>query len=341
MSPPPTQAETFNIERSPRPILAREAESTYWMSRYVERVENIARMLLVSVETLVEMRDLAPSILDHQWESVLRVMHVDAPAPIAGQSIARRISYHMTFEESNPNSLMSCLTRARENARGIREGISSEMWEHLNTLYWAIRADEATARFHDTPAQFFQQVVTGAMNFQGLTDQTLPHDQRWHFARLGRHFERVAFTCRTMLEKFDILSALQDAAATGPDSPFRNIQGVGLLRCCNSQEAYRRAYPGELHPRMIAGFLMLDSKFPRSVRHCVRSASDAASAIRSEARPKSVDAAERTLGKLQARLDYADPTDILEGIGLTTELGYIQQQVARAALAVQKSYFLH
>ena len=111
----------------------------------------------------------------------------------------------MTFDVENPNSLISCVTRARENARGIRENISAEMWENLNTLYWSLRSEDAPARFEDSPDDFYRQVMTGSMLFQGLTDQTLAHDQRWLFTQIGKYLERIDVTCRVIETKFNIL----------------------------------------------------------------------------------------------------------------------------------------
>lgn len=329
----PTPA--FDMERTPRPILSRDADSAYWMARYVERAENLARLLLVSVETFVDLKDLDTTLLDRQWQSICRVMHVDTPARGPAESLSHAIPHYMTFRDDVPGSLVASLTRARENARGIREGISSDMWEHLNALYWSIRADDAPARFTDTPAQFLHSLLTRCMTFHGLTDQTLPHDQRWHFTQLGRYFERITFTCRVMSETIESLAPLP------PDAPLRNVRRITTLRACNSLEAYRRAYPGELSPTTVAGFLLLDPTFPRCVRHCVAAARHSAAAIRAEARPRTTDPAERLLGRLQAYLDYADPSDVLPLTDLPSTLSHVTHQIGQAALEVQNSYFLH
>jgi len=170
------------------------------------------------------------------------------------------------------------------------------------------------------------------MNFQGLSDQTLPHDQRWHFAQLGRYFERITFTCRVLAE---------ESKAPGPaDASLRNLHWATVLRCCNSQEAQRRAHPGELDPAAVAAFLLLDAAFPRSIRHCTYMAKDSISAISSEVRPRAMDPAERILGRLQAHLEFADAAEFLAA-GLVSQLDHVVQQTALAARAVQEAYFLH
>jgi uncharacterized alpha-E superfamily protein len=334
---PSTVAPDSASARAQRPVLAREADSTYWMSRYVERTENVARLLLASLECMIDVRDVAPALLEKQWRSVLRIMNVDEPAPAAPSAgtFADRVASHMTFGEDNPSSLVACLTRARENARGNREGISSDMWEHLNRHYWSIRSQDARALFLESPHELFKECISGAMTFQGLTDQTLPHDQRWHFAQLGKYFERITFTCRVLQDESGMLRA---GAA---DAPFRNLHWATVLRSCNSHEAHRRANPGEMQPVTIAVFLLLDASFPRSVRHCVRMAKESISAISAEVRPRAVEPAERILGRLQAQLEYADADEFLAADDLAARFDDLIRQTALAALAVQKAYFLH
>ncbi len=124
----------------------------YWMGRYVERAEHVARLLLVNSNLLVDVGDLAPALQARQWQSLLTIMR--APELPDGPDIAQRVRQHMTFDPDNPNSLLTCLTRARENARGIRENISAEMWENLNTLYWSLRSDDAPRDSRNRPMIF-------------------------------------------------------------------------------------------------------------------------------------------------------------------------------------------
>jgi uncharacterized alpha-E superfamily protein len=309
------------------------------MSRYVERAEHVARLLLVNSETLIDVGDIDHALLNRHWLSVLQIMHLDSQPPAGDKPFPQRVAAYMTFDETNPNSLIKCLTRARENARGIREVISSEMWEHVNTLYWSIRADDAAPSFEESPGQLYQRVITGSMLFQGLTDQTLAHDQRWFFAQLGKYFERIGVTCRVLRTKYEILHNTETAHV---DTPLNNIHWSAVLRSCGSIETYLRTYLAELDPEHVAQFLVLDDEFPRSVRSCVRQALLAISAIRAIVRPKSVDPTERILGRLDAQLEYADPSELMSADGgLTRYLTGILDAIAEASLAVQRSFFLH
>src|SRR5688572_4583172 len=143
----------FPTHQAARPMLARDADSMYWMSRYVERAEHVARLLLVNTNLLMDVGELAPSLQQRQWQSVLTIFRTDPTIIEKGEGapLGPRVCQYMAFDPSNPNSLLTCVTRARENARAIRENISAEMWEALNTLYWSLKSEEAKARFEDSP----------------------------------------------------------------------------------------------------------------------------------------------------------------------------------------------
>ncbi|MGD1275647.1 MAG: alpha-E domain-containing protein [Tepidisphaeraceae bacterium] len=322
------------LPSSARPMLARDADAMYWMARYVERAEHVARLLLVNANVLIDMGDLAPAMVARQWQSILTILRL-AELPEANGDISIRVAQHLTIDADNPNSIVNCITRARENARGIRENISAEMWEHLNALYWSLRAEDAPARFEESPDSVWRSVMTGSMLFQGLTDQTLAHDQRWLFAQLGKYLERIDVTCRIIQTKFDILKASEQML----ENTLRNIHWMAVLRSCCAIEAYRRNHVGDMDPFRVAGFLILEPDFPRSVRFSVRSALASITAIRSGTRGGVIDPAERILGRLDAQLEYAEIGEIVaEGLG--NYLQRIQSAGHDAALAVQQSYFL-
>jgi uncharacterized alpha-E superfamily protein len=320
-----------------RPMLARDADAMFWMARYVERAEHVARLLLVNSSLLIDVGDLAEELLVRQWQSILTIVRVPEFENIeADWTISTRVKQHLTLDSENPNSITTCLTRARENARSIRENISSEMWENLNTLYWSFRSDDAQARYDESPDDLFRSVMTGSMLFQGLTDQTLAHDQRWLFAQLAKHLERIDVTCRVIETKFNILSGSDHVL----ESTIRNIHWMAVLRSCCSIEAYRRNYLGDMDPMRVAGFLILERNFPRSIRFSVSAALAAISAIRAGINPNGIDPAERILGRLDAQLEYAEMSEILSE-GVPNYLQRIQASINDAVLAIQKTYFLH
>jgi uncharacterized alpha-E superfamily protein len=331
-----TDVSSVQLHRPPRPMLARDADSMYWMSRYVERAEHVARLLLVNANLLIDVGDLAPKMQNRLWQNILGILRLTELEESDGDApLGIRLQQHLTFNLDNPNSLLTCLTRARENARGIRETISAEMWEAINTFYWSIRADEAVKWFEESPDSFYRSVMTNSMLFQGLTDQTLAHDQPWHFAQLAKHFERADVTCRVLESRHRILSS--DGVAV--ESTIRNINWMAVLRSCCAIEAYRKRHLGDMDPLKVSSFLLLEQHFPRSVRFSIHAAYEAIRQIRSGIDPNVVDA-ERILGRLDAQLEYAELDEILAD-GLPNYLQKIQGAIFDAALAVQKAYFLH
>jgi len=173
------------------------------------------------------------------------------------------------------------------------------------------------------------------MLFQGLADQTLAREQGWQFTQLAKFLERADVTCRVIETKFSILML--------PDNPLagalRNIHLMAVLRSCCSIEFYRRQHVGDLDPIKVASFLILEPSFPRSVRFAVKKALDAMCAIRSEVNPLAIDPAERVLGRLNADLEYAEAGEIMAE-GLPNYLSRIQNDLAEAAIAMQKNYFM-
>jgi uncharacterized alpha-E superfamily protein len=315
-------------------MLARDADSVYWMSRYVERSEHVARILLISGNLLTDVGHLDEELVDQQWQSILTILQV--PGEVPGEGPMRgRVAQFMTFDEDNPSSLITCISRARENARGVRETISQEMWECLNMLYWSLRSDDARGRFEESPDDFLRSVMTGSFLFQGLTDQTLTHDQRWMFTQLGKFLERTAVTARVIATKYDILGAAEPL-----ETPIRNIHWMAVLRTCASIESYRRQHIGDMDPLRVASFLILEANFPRSIRFCVSHAHEMIGRIRGETNPRSIEAAERILGQLKTQLEYAQVEEIIAA-GIPAYLQKIQDAVAEAARAVQSAYFLH
>lgn len=328
----------FAQHRARRPLLARDADSMYWMSRYVERAEHVARLLLVNSNLLVDVGDLTPDLQERQWHSIPTIMRSSlAPVTPLNNGDGIPVPRYMMFDRENPNSLLTCVSRARENARGIRENISAEMWECVNTLYWSVRGEDAPSRFEESPDDFYRHMMNGSMLFQGLTDQTLDHDQRWLFTQLGKYLERIDVSCGIIETKYGILKSAEQKLE---GAALKNIHWMAVLRSCCSLEAYRRQHLGDMDPLRVASFLILESSYPRSIRYAVAMAHRAIAEVRSEVNPLAIDPAERILGRLDAQLEYAEMNEILTD-GLPAYLQKIRTQIAETAMAVQKSYFLH
>jgi len=338
------------VQQNPisRPMLSRVAEAMYWMSRYVERAEHIARIVLMNSNMLIDLGELAPEMQEKQWLGVLRILRLEQRPEVQEALLAGKVaqesrcllSYNfagfMAIESSK--SIIACVTKARENARSIRENISAEMWETLNTLYWNLTGDDVKFRFQEYPQEMFHSVIMGSMLFQGVADQTLSHAQSWQFTQLAKYLERADMISRIIDTNFDILQKAESYAAL--ETPLRNIQWMGVLRSCCSIEAYQRKHLGDLDPQRVAAFLLLDSESPRNVRYSVNAARSAIAGIAASVHPQQVDAAERILGRLNAHLEYAELKEI-SGSSLSGFLKEIQTNLADASIAIENAYFLH
>ena len=331
--------KTSNMGRA---LLARVADSSYWMGRYIERAEQIARMLLVSTDILTGTsgvddkfaRQVAADVLHlTQCEYMLNELAAEGTSP---EKTVMAITRYMAMDRQNPGSLINCLTKARENARGIREQISNEMWEHINTLYWMMQSPETAVRIEEAPQEILRQIMTGSLLFQGLTDQTMEHGQAWLFMGLARHLERVDITCRVLADKCVTLARVDTAL----EESLRVIHWMAVLRTCCCLEAYRRANLGEVEPKRVPAFIIFEAAIPRSIHFCVRAALEAVEQIRTMILADTGREAQRILGRLYAELQYSQalphPQDDL--------LNFIEELragAALAAMAVQEQWLMH
>src|SRR6476620_4984610 len=214
-------------------MLSRVADSIYWMSRYVERAENVARFISVNLNLSLDM----PGEAGQQWWPLVVITGDDAEYQARIETTTKEsVVQFLTFDYGNPNSIVSCLRAARENARGVREIISAEMWEHINKFYLSIRDGGTLEDVLDNPYAFFERVSVSGQQFLGVTDATMTHGEAWHFCQLGRMLERADKTSRLLDVKYFIL--LPKVADVG--TPFDDIQWLALLRSASALEMYRQ-----------------------------------------------------------------------------------------------------
>jgi len=286
-------------------MLSRVAENILWMSRYVERAENTARILDVNFRLLLDVGDGGD--LAAAWEPLVslvpqtRVLFDSLYADLTPETVCR----FMTFERENPDSIVNAVAAARENARSIRESISSEMWETLNGLYLQVTGPGAEAAWSANPHTFYRQVQYGSQQFQGTTDATMLHDEGWHFLQVGKFLERADSATRILDSKYRLLLGQTDR-------PVDTVQWIAVLRSCSAYEGFRRRQEvAHIAPRDVAHFLLLDPFFPRSVLFCINEAWTALRGIGTGQSQHDARPVERSLGLLQAQLRYADIDDVL------------------------------
>src|ERR1700722_20376973 len=279
-------------------MLARNAEALYWIGRYVERADDTARILDVTVHQLLEDSSVDP---DHTSRVLLHVLDIEAPDT---QLDVWSLTDLVAFSHNPPgdgSSIVDAISAARENARSAREVTSTETWECLNTTFNALGERERAAK-RLGPHEFLSFIEGRAAMFAGLADSTLSRDDGYRFMVLGRAIERVDMTVRLLL------SRVGDSAS----SPA----WVTLLRSAGAHDTYLRTYRGVLDAGRVVEFMLLDRLFPRSVFHSLRLGADHLDELleRSHSRIGSTAEAQRLLGRARSELEFVRPGVLLESL---------------------------
>jgi uncharacterized alpha-E superfamily protein len=319
-------------------MLSRVADALFWMSRYLERAEHVARLLDVCFHLELDLHGLSAAPYELHWTALATILQQRMPAPAKGTGASPQaaLSYWLKFDANNSDSVVSCVARARLNARGIRGAINSEMWRELNKLYWKLSDPGFSAQARESPYEFYQAVECGSALFQGLCDLASSRDEGWQFIQLGRLLERAYKTLRILDVQYHLLGELAGAA----DAPLSNLHWAGVLRSCRAFEAYQRLHVGRVEPERVVDMLLLRPEFPRSVRFCLDSAAAALAAVEGPAPGRALGEADRLLGLMLADLRFRDLGQILGG-DLHAFLQGLLDRCARVSRAVQERYFLH
>jgi uncharacterized alpha-E superfamily protein len=301
-------------------MLARNAESLYWIGRYVERADDTARILDVVVHQLLEDSSVDP---DHTSRVLLRVLDIEPPEQeLDVWSLTDLVAFGK--DTNGGCSIVESITAARENARGAREVTSTEMWECLNTTYNALAERERAAR-RLGPHEFLAYVEGRAAMFAGLADSTLSRDDGYRFMVLGRAIERVDMTVRMLL------SRVGDSGS----SPT----WVTVLRSAGAHDTYLRTYRGVLDAGRVVEFLLLDRLFPRSAYYSLRLAEHSLDELlhRRHNRVGSTAEAQRLLGRARSELEFLPSGVLLES--LEDQLAALQQTCMQVGEALALQYF--
>ena len=280
-----------------RIMLARNAESLYWIGRYVERADDTARILDVTVHQLLEDSSVDP---DQASRTLLRVLGIESPEEsLDVWSLTDIVAY--SRDTQGACSIVEAISAARENARGAREVTSTEIWECLNTTYNALAERERAAK-RLGPHEFLSFVEGRAAMFAGLADSTLSRDDGYRFMVLGRAIERVDMTVRLLL------SRVGDSAS----SPA----WVTVLRSAGAHDTYLRTYRGVLDAGRVVEFMLLDRLFPRSIMYSLRLAEHSLDELRHRAlnRVGATAETQRLLGRARSELEFLRPGVLLESL---------------------------
>ena len=315
-------------------MLSRVADSLYWLARYIERAENNARILDVNIQVTLDHDSKDDNDGKLAWEPILASLEDQKLFnSLYAVTNAETVCEFVTFAKENPNSIRSCVAAARENARTVREYISSEMWERINSLYLWLNSTEARQLFASSAIDFFRHVVDYSHQFHGTTNATLTHGEGWDFLQIGKFIERADSTSRILDLKYHILLPRGEKVGGNVDT----VQWQAVLKSCSAFEAYRKLYIGTVSPWTVAQFIILHDSFPRSIRFCVDGLDHALHCISGSARAHYATEAERLSGKLLSDLNYATVDDVFK-LGMHQYLDSIQLRLIEISSALLKEY---
>ena len=319
-------------------MLSRVANSLYWMSRYIERAENIARILDVNLQLLLDYRSLNNAQAREHWLPIIQTTGDHESFAARHQSAgAEAVAEFMVFAADNPNSLVSSVCQARENARMVRDQIAVETWEELNRLYLFVQSPQARQMWQNSPMDFFNEVKASSLQLIGLSAATHIHNEGWWFSQAGRFIERADKTSRIL----DIRHhTLPPRGLPQTVSQTDALGWTAIVRSCSAWDAYKSVYGGEVHPRHVAEFLLLNEDFPRSVRFCVDGLNNALRHISGVSEGRFSNDGEKLAGRFVAELQFSTIEEIFAA-GLHDYLDQIQLKLNAIGDALFDAYISH
>lgn len=317
-------------------MLSRVADALYWMSRYLERAEHIARLLDVCFHLELDLRGVTAAPYELHWTSLTAILQqIVPPTRDASFSPQGFLTHWLTFDAENPASIMNCVARSRHNARGVRGTINSAMWKQLNKLYWKLSDSTFACQARESPHDFYEAVEAGSFTFQGVCDATLTHDESWQFIQLGKYLERADKTLRILDIQYHLLQDMNDPA----NLSVSNLYWAGVLRSCRAYESYQHLFVGRVEPERVVDLLLLNPSFPRSVSFALESACTALAAIEDKKPSKRRSRASRLMGKVLADLQYSELHQILSG-DLHGFLSHVLVRCQHVGRVIQEHYSL-
>jgi uncharacterized alpha-E superfamily protein len=309
-------------------MLSRTASTLYWMSRFVERAENTARILDVTWRMSLLIKE--QQLQNHEWFAPLNI--TGTLYPFSGRHTkvcADQVLHYMVLDLDNPSSILSCARQARENARAVRGSITSEMWEVINGFWLELQ------RINDhemiqSPSEFFERVKERSHLFRGVTFGTMRRDDAYFFARLGTHIERADSTARILDVKYHIL--LPSVKDVGGAVDY--YQWSAVLRCMSAFEAYRKQYKDVITPRKLAELMIFNADVPRSLRFCMREVCATLEQIKNQQSGETL----RRAGEIHANLQFG-LIDRVFSKGLHEYLTQFLNSTTELGVHIHQSFF--
>lgn len=307
-------------------MLARVADSLYWIGRYIERAEHFCRLADIMLNAAVDRTDSA-------WlaaRTALSALGEERFDPAAAVERPAETVRALVFDRDDAASVFTSLARARENARQVRDQITTETWERLNLLYLRVTGPGAQATYDQAPTPFLHEIIADLHLFKGAADATMSHGEGWRFLLTGVYLERAQLIARLLDVCFG------DAA--GGYLLNDHFAQLSVLRMACAMEPYLRVYTAELQPRLLMQFLLFDEEFPRSIRFCAAQVQAHLTRLsRANAAFDGAPSPERLAGRLSARLQFADFDEVAQA-GASAYLATIVQECARIHETVYEAF---
>lgn len=322
-------------------MLSRTADHLFWMSRYMERAENTARMLDVNYQT-----SLLPQSADAAvkgWKGLLGISELsgDFAERHGGEVTARNVMQYMVADAQNPSSIRSCLMAARENARAVRGTLTTEVWETQNQTWLEFQRMVASDDFHRDPSTLFEWVKFRSHLSRGVTVGTMLQDEAFHFLRMGSFLERADNTARLLDVKFHAVeseffgAAQSQSQGNGRDVEYDFYHWSAILRSVSGFEVYRKAYRNVIRPEKVAELLILRPDMPRSLAACMHEVLTNLKFVANEQSGETL----RKAGRLRADLQYGRIDEILS-TGLHAFLTQFLERVNTLGIGISRDFLV-
>ncbi len=315
-------------------MLSRTADHLFWMSRYTERAENTARMLDVNYQS--SLLPQSEAMAQVGWQGLISISELlPAYTELHGEIKAREVMDFMVKDESNPSSIISCLSAARENARAVRGTLTTEVWETQNTTWLEVKRMIKAGDFERDPSQFFEWVKFRSHLSRGVTVGTMLMDEALYFMRLGTFLERADNTARLVDVKFHAVQSDFFGAASEKDQEYDFYHWSAILRSVSGFEVYRKVYRDVIRPERVAELLILRSDMPRSLHASLNAVVSNLTLVATDLNSET----NRRAGKLASELRYGRIDEIL-ATGLHAYLTQFLDRVNDLGAQISREYLI-
>ena len=314
-------------------MLSRIADSLFWLARYIERAEETARILDVNYHMMLEQSYQSSRL---RWDPlVLMAGEEQRFQQFYIEATSRTVFEFLAFREDNPSSIIQCVTKARENARTIRDRISREMWEDINGFFYTMTRFNPHVEMAAGPHRFCESVKFASHRFHGVAEATLPHDEGWQFLKIGWFLERAEMTARLVDVQYQNLVEVPPNAEGGDSHRW-----MAVLKSVGAYETYRRQYHSPIEPEKVAEMLILHPQLPRSIRFSITEVQSALRAISGSVTGTYANEAERLTGKVLESLRYDKIEDIF-GRGLHSQMRDLLKMCRAIDEDIARTYFYY